>query len=140
MLVKLNIIQETEKAYKLKGNGWIPKSVLDNRGLKHPYYQIKGWWLQNLVEKLYENESTIQEKETLTSLSKCTIKLRDLSKEDLNFWQKYWDDAYNSLPPLRSERTTPKHKSKRNNNLEHWNDIGAMNDLSFQDLYGDFGY
>jgi len=25
-------------------------------------------------------------------------------------------------------------------NYEHYNDIGAMNGLSFQDLYGDFGY
>jgi len=24
--------------------------------------------------------------------------------------------------------------------LEHWNDMGAMNDISFQDCYGDFGY
>ena len=139
MLVKLNIIQETEKAYKLDGNGWIPKSVLDNRGLNHPYYQIKGWWLQNLVQKIYNNESTQQEKEIAISLSKCTVRLRDLSKNDLKFWQKYWSDAYNSLPPLRSNQPS-KYKSKKNNNIEHYNDIGSMTDLSFQDLYGNFGY
>lgn len=42
MLVNLRIIKETIKAYQLEGNGWIPKSVLDNRGLKHPYYQIQN--------------------------------------------------------------------------------------------------
>lgn len=140
MLVHLKIIKETPKAYQLEGNGWIPKSILDDRGLKHPYYQIKGFFLQDLVEKLYDKEDEeidLQAKLTAISINKCKINHIDLPKDIREYWNKYWKDAYNSLPELN---TKPSYKKKRKNNLDHYNDIGAMNDLSFQDVYGDFGY
>lgn len=137
MLVKLKIINQTEKAYQLEGNGWIPKSVLDGRGLKHPYYEVKNWWLDTFIIKGMEGNLTHQEKETIYSLSKCKITFKDLPKDILNFWKKYWKDANDSLPPLR---ITSQNRKKQSHSLDHYNDIGAMNDLTFQDIYGDFGY
>lgn len=101
MLLNLKIINETIKAYQLEGNGWIPKSVLDSRGLKHPYYQVKNWWLETFMTKGMEGNFTQQEKETLFSLSKCKIIFKDLPEDVLNYWKKYWKDASDSLPPLK---------------------------------------
>jgi len=33
-----------------------------------------------------------------------------------------------------------KYKSSKGSRLGHYNDMGAMNDISFQDCYGDFGF
>lgn len=140
MLINLKIISETTKAYQLEGGGWIPKSVLDNRGLKHPYYQIKGFFLQDLVEKLYGEESTkidSQAKLTALSIDNCKINHIDLPLELREYWRKYWKDANDSVPPLK---ITSQNRKKSSHSLDHYNDIGAMNDLSFQDIYGDFGY
>lgn len=119
MLVHLKIAGETPKAYKLEGDGWIPKSVLDARGLKHPYYQVQDWWLGTFVEKGFEEKLTEQDKLTLESLGKCQIKHIDLPQEVKEYWQKYWSSM----------------DSGHSGGLDHYNDIGAMNDLSFQDLY-----
>ncbi len=137
MLLNLKIINETIKAYQLEGNGWIPKSVLDSRGLKHPYYQVKNWWLETFITKGMEGNFTQQEKETIFSLSKCKIMFKDLPEDVLNYWKKYWKDASDSLPPLK---ITSQNRKKLSHSLDHYNDIGAMNDLTFQDVYGDFGY
>jgi hypothetical protein len=137
MLLNLKIINETIKAYQLEGNGWIPKSVLDSRGLKHPYYQVKNWWLETFMTKGMEGNFTQQEKETIFSLSKCKIIFKDLPEDVLNYWKKYWKDASDSLPPLK---ITSQNRKKLSHSLDHYNDIGAMNDLTFQDVYGDFGY
>lgn len=137
MLLNLKIINETIKAYQLEGNGWIPKSVLDSRGLKHPYYQVKNWWLETFMTKGMEGNFTQQEKETIFSLSKCKIMFKDLPEDVLNYWKKYWKDASDSLPPLK---ITSQNRKKLSHSLDHYNDIGAMNDLTFQDVYGDFGY
>ncbi len=137
MLLNLKIINETIKAYQLEGNGWIPKSVLDSRGLKHPYYQVKNWWLETFITKGMEGNFTQQEKETIVSLSKCKIIFKDLPEDVLNYWKKYWKDASDSLPPLK---ITSQNRKKLSHSLDHYNDIGAMNDLTFQDVYGDFGY
>lgn len=137
MLLNLKIINETVKAYQLEGNGWIPKSVLDSRGLKHPYYQVKNWWLETFMTKGMEGNFTQQEKETIFSLSKCKIIFKDLPEDVLNYWKKYWKDASDSLPPLK---ITSQNRKKLSHSLDHYNDIGAMNDLTFQDVYGDFGY
>jgi hypothetical protein len=127
MLVKLNILKETPKAYQLAGDGWIPKSVLDERGLKHPYYQIKGWWLETFVNKGFEGSLNLQEKLTLKSLSLCRINHIDLPIEVRGYWKKYWKDLSNNY-------------NYSSSGLDHYNDIGAMNDLTFQDLYCDFGF
>ena len=137
MLLNLKIINETIKAYQLEGNGWIPKSVLDSRGLKHPYYQVKNWWLETFITKGMEGNFTQQEKETIFSLSKCKIIFKDLPEDVLNYWKKYWKDASDSLPPLK---ITSQNRKTLSHSLDHYNDIGAMNDLTFQDVYGDFGY
>jgi hypothetical protein len=50
MLVKLNVIAETERAYKISEGSWVPKSCLDNTCLPHPYYVVKGWWINKLLE------------------------------------------------------------------------------------------
>ena len=108
------------KAYQLEASGWIPKSVLDNRGLKHPYYKIKNWWLETLIHKAFEGKLNQQEKLTILSLSKCKIGMIDLPLEIREYWIKYWKDAYNAIPPSK---------------YDHYNDIGAMNDLTFGDIY-----
>jgi hypothetical protein len=136
MLINLKVIKETTKAYQLEGNGWIPKSVLDNRGLKHPYYQIKGFFLHDLVEKLYGEEDTkidLQTKLTALSIDNCKINHIDLPLEIREYWKKYWGDLNDSLPPLKISQN----KRKSSRSLDHYNDIGAMNDLTFQDVYGD---
>ena len=137
MLVHLKIINEIPKAYQLEGNGWIPKSVLDNRGLKHPYYQVKNWWLETFMTKGVEGSLTQQEKETVFSLGQCKITFKDLPQDVLMYWKKYWKNASDSLPPLK---ITSQSRKKSSHSLDHYNDIGAMNDLTFQDIYGDFGY
>lgn len=123
MLVKLNIKKETDKAYLLEGDGWIPKSVLDGRGLKHPFYKIEGWWLETFIGKSL-NEREIK---SLKSIEKCRIKFNQLPLKVRKYWKKYWSDLSSN-------------SNYESSGLNHYNDIGAMNDLTFQDIYGDFGY
>ena len=52
MYIKLEFKAETPKAFQLKNDAWIPKSVLDCRGLEHPYYHIQDWWLTIQVENI----------------------------------------------------------------------------------------
>jgi hypothetical protein len=108
-----------------------------SRGLKHPYYQVKNWWLETFMTKGMEGSFTQEEKETIFSLGQCKITFKDLPEDVLNYWKKYWKDASDSLPPLK---ITSQSRKKSSHSLDHYNDIGAMNDLTFQDVYGDFGY
>ena len=48
-------------------------------------------------------------------------------------------EEYERTESNRDKSEDIRHKYKTRN-LEHYNDIGAMNDLSFQDVYGDFGF
>ena len=52
MYIKLEVKTETDKGVQLPNGSWIPKSILDNRGLKHPYYHIQDWWLNIQVENI----------------------------------------------------------------------------------------
>jgi hypothetical protein len=129
MLFNLKIKSETKKAYELIDGGWIPKSVLDYRGLQHPYCQIKYWWVKKMIGKSCDGELTALDELILRSLNLCKINFRDLPESILEQWKKYSSDDYDSFTSSRSTK-----------NLEHWNDVGAITDLSFQDVYGDFGY
>jgi len=103
MFIRLEVKSETPKAYQLPNGSWIPKSVLDDRGLKHPYYQIKGWWLRIQVENVRHDMKYLQDirknfKEVdknnsikvLQGIQPMVITIRDLPKEILNYWGKYW--------------------------------------------------
>ena len=120
MIVKLQISKETEKAYLLSDGGWIPKSVLDDRGLIHPCYTIKNWFLGTLQKKAFEKELTHLDELLITSLNKYKITLIDLSEEHRQNWQSYWESCDTSF---------------NSRGLDHYNDIGSMADISFQDMY-----
>lgn len=94
-IIKLTYQKETEKAY-LVNNIWLPKSILDSRGLLHPYYQIKDWYISVLRNKIYEDKCE-KSKRIVLVLRSLNINFRDLPKEVLDNWGKYWSDAYSSL-------------------------------------------
>ena len=63
MFIKIEPKSETEKAYQLQNGSWIPKSILDNRGLKHPYYKIEDW--RPVFEPKQDNTFTIELQKTV---------------------------------------------------------------------------
>lgn len=89
MFIKLNTKAETEKAYQLENGSYIPKSILDNRGLKHPYYQIKDWWLSKTIEKFRE-ENDISAKNVLFGLNPLVVHLIDMPEDVRIYWSRYW--------------------------------------------------
>ncbi len=96
MFIKIEPKSETTKAYELQNGSWIPKSVLDNRGLKHPYYQIKNWWLSKTIEK-FQEEKDETSKKVLLGLEPMVIKMIDIPKDIRDYWSKYWEDASDNL-------------------------------------------
>jgi hypothetical protein len=89
MFIKLEFSKESEKAYQLPNGSWIPKSILDDRGLKQPYYKIKDWWLSATVEKaVTENDLTTQK--TLMGIGELKVTMRDIPQDVLDYWGKYW--------------------------------------------------
>jgi len=96
MFIKIEPKSETEKAFQLQNGSWIPKSILDNRGLKHPYYQIKDWWLSKTVEK-YSEENDETSKKVLMGIKPMVVKMIDIPKDIRDYWSKYWKDASDSL-------------------------------------------
>jgi hypothetical protein len=96
MFIKIDQKTETEKAYQLQNGSWIPKSILDSRGLKHPYYQIKDWWLSKTIEKcIKDNDET--SKKVLIGIELMAVKMIDIPKDIRDYWSKYWESASNSL-------------------------------------------
>lgn len=107
MFIKLEVKSETPKAYQLPNDSWIPKSVLDDRGLKHPYYRIKDWWFTIQIENIkyspddivnYRNrkvkptEKDVENsKLVLLGIKPMIISIRDIPKEILDYWQRYWN-------------------------------------------------
>ena len=89
MFIKIEPKSESEKAYQLQNGSWIPKSILDNRGLKHPYYQIKDWWLSKTIEKFRDEDDEISKK-TLLGIEPMIIKMKDIPEEIRDYWTKYW--------------------------------------------------
>jgi hypothetical protein len=96
MFIKIQPKSETEKAYQLQNGSYIPKSILDNRGLKHPYYKIKDWWLSKTIEKFRE-ENDETSKKVLMGIEPMVVKMIDIPKDIRDYWSKYWKDASDSL-------------------------------------------
>jgi hypothetical protein len=103
MYIKLEFKSETPKAFQLANDCWIPKSVLDCRGLEHPYYHIKDWWLtiqvENIaldVEELKYIRKKFDEKEkdvslkTMQNFENMIIKFGDIPSEIKDKYNKYW--------------------------------------------------
>lgn len=112
MFIKLTTKFETPKACQLTNDAWIPKSVLDSRGLKHPYYVIEPWWLNMQVEnvrlplsvlndmgrKRKTTEKDIENsKHVLLGLKDLVVSMREIPEDIRNYWGKYWKSAYNDL-------------------------------------------
>ena len=89
MFIKLETKNETKKAYQLRNGSWIPKSVLDDRGLKHPYYQIKDWWISKSVDKM-RNEQDENIYKTFKGIEPMVVSMTEMPKEVRDFWSKYW--------------------------------------------------
>jgi len=96
MFIKIEPKSESEKAYQLQNGSWIPKSILDNRGLKHPYYQIKDWWLSKTLEK-FRGENDETSKKVLMGIELMVVKMIDIPKDIRDYWSKYWRGASDSL-------------------------------------------
>jgi hypothetical protein len=106
MFIELKYKEETDKAYQLENDSWIPKSILDDRGLKSPYYQIKDWWLNILVENIrlpLDELNTIRKKEVtmndventnkvLIGLQPLVIPFKDIPLVIRDYWNKYWSE------------------------------------------------
>jgi len=112
MFIKLDFKSETEKAYQLQNDSWIPKSILDNRGLKHPYYQIKDWWLTIQVENVSTpinnlkdldrkkeptKEDVENSKKVLLGIQPLVLAIKDIPEEIRNYWSKYWKGMSDGL-------------------------------------------
>ena len=112
MFIELKIKYESEKAYQLENDSWLPKSVLDSRGLKHPYYQIKMWWLNiqienvrfslcelnNMGRKIKTTENDVKNsKFVLWGLKPLVITMKDIPVDIREYWRKYWHDASSNL-------------------------------------------
>jgi len=95
MFIKLQHIHETPKAYKFYNGSWIPKSVLKSQGLNHPFYKIEDWFISKNYEKASENGDRISI-DILQAIGGMEVKLRDLPKDCLEKWRKYWSGAGDS--------------------------------------------
>jgi len=118
MYIKLDFKSESPKAYQLSNDVWIPKSVLDSKGLKHPYYHIQDWWLNIQVENIKLSEEdlfslrngkfNINEKDTslkvMMGLQPLLISINQIPSEILNAWKKYWKGASDSFSYDSSDR------------------------------------
>ncbi len=122
MFIKLDFKSETEKAYQLHNDSWIPKSVLDNRGLKHPYYQIKNWWLNIQIEnvrmplnelieldrkKKPTNEDIENSNKTLLGIKPLVVSMIDIPIDIRNYWSEYWKGMSDGL-----EQSTPDYEPR----------------------------
>jgi hypothetical protein len=96
MFIKIEPKSETQKAYQLQNGSWIPKSILDGRGLKHPYYQIKNWWLSITIEKLIEENDKSSEHVVL-GIKPMVVRMVDIPEDIRDCWSKYWKKASDSL-------------------------------------------
>jgi len=96
MFIKLEIKSKTDKAYQLLNGSWIPKSILDDRGLKHPYYQIKDWWVSKSVEKM-RNEQDESIYKTFKGIEPMVVKMI-MPKEIRSYWTNYWSNQGSSTP------------------------------------------
>lgn len=89
MFMKLEIIKETDRAYQLPNGSYIPKSILDDRGLKHPYYQIKNWWLTKIIGR-WRNDGCKSSVLVLNGISPLIVSFNTLPDDIKEYWNKYW--------------------------------------------------
>lgn len=112
MYIKLNEKAETEKAYCLPNDSWIPKSVLDGEGLVHPYYHIKDWWLTIQIENIRSSDETLKyirkkkgfdPKERIYSINvmeglrPMVIAINDIPKDIVDSYTSYWSRRNSDL-------------------------------------------
>ena len=111
MFIKLDFKSETQKAYQLQNGSWIPKSILDNRGLTHPYYKIKDWWLNiqlfnvkdSVGEYNFESGKEITQVDknnsikVLQGIEPIHLNFRDIPKDVKDDWTKYWKRQYSDI-------------------------------------------
>jgi hypothetical protein len=100
MFVKLDFKSETKKAYQLHNESWIPKSILDDRGLKPPYYAVKDWWLSACIEKIQNEDKQITN--VLLGIKPLVVNFRDIPVEIRQYWSTYWkklSDGLNQSTP-----------------------------------------
>jgi len=106
MIIKLETIGETPKAYQLPNSSWIPKSVLDGKGLTHPYYKVKDWWLCIQVDNICADDELVTDTnggdgknlrkasiDVMLSLKTMLIEFKDLPEDVLQKWKNYWSGA-----------------------------------------------
>ena len=106
MIIKLEIKSDSEKAWQLPNGAWIPKSVLDSRGLDHPYYEIKDWWITKQVEAIHVHGSNVDVRiiETFKALQLMVIPRRDLPTSIREKAAKYWGGLASDLGSHTPER------------------------------------
>ena len=88
MFIKLEPLNETEKAYQLTENCWVPKSVLDGQGLEKPYYKIPNWWIKTIIKKMDGDDENARKQ--FVELVNLTIEISELPEDVQQIWQKYW--------------------------------------------------
>jgi len=120
MLIKLEVKKETEKALQLTNNSWIPKSILDGEGLKHPYYYIKSWWISSTVKKYNETKGG-EIKEQLEGISKLGMTYQNLPEELKPFWST--DTVKSNVKPIEIKKI----KVKKSPNTKRKGKIKTIN-------------
>lgn len=108
-----------------------------------PFGKYKGYKIKDLIETWHFLNSpqnylvwAIRTWKNV-EFSEEIIKLINENQRNLSNLQ----DEYKRIESIRDKSedvVDTKHKCK--GKLEHYNDLGAMTDISFQDVYGDFGY
>ena len=113
MFIKLEPLNETEKAYQLTENCWVPKSVLDNKGLEHPYYKISNWWLETIIEKIRDGDEKAAYQ--LQDIAKLEINILELPEEIKEIWHKYWGGGFSEIGSVE-----PDYDDRRHTDIGEW--------------------
>ena len=112
MEIKLNVKSRSEKAYQMHNGTWIPKSVIKLSGLKHPYYKLDDWFLQNLISKLRgEDDEPMAVRKMaerqLRGIEPMVVKWRDIPEEirkgHTAYWSGFGGNDLSHLDPSRED-------------------------------------
>ena len=88
-IVKLKIIDESEKGYQLEDRTWFPKKAFSKEGLEEPYFKIEEWFIKLLYKQ--------RDKPKIQSLQKILVEWQDVPIEVRKNYTKYWKEQYESL-------------------------------------------
>lgn len=105
---------------------------------KIPFGKYKGEIVENLLAAKYDIDAN--------NLYRNRIPYFNwLERETQHTLSKDIKDRLEEIHLLRMEflKRSPECNSSSSSyfsNLDHYNDMGAMNGISFQEIYGDFGY